>query len=214
MLARPRFVAPTKDYAGYIFDCDGTLVDTMKLHHRAWKHALTQAGADFEFSWSIFVKRAGMTLERTVEELNAQFGTKLDPLLIASAQREAYGRIVEETQPIAPVVEFARELRERRCRLAVASGSARPAVVGALNRVGILDWFQVIVTPEDVRQGKPSPETFLLAASRLDVAPSECLVIEDGEMGFEAARRAGMDYAIVLADDDARASHVAALPVL
>lgn len=200
MAPLPRFTPPTKDYAGYIFDCDGTLVDTMKLHHRAWSQALSDAGAPFKFTWDIFVGRAGMTLEKTVEELNRQFGTLLEPDMVALAQRASYGALLEETQPIAPVVEFARALRARGCPLAVGSGSRRDAVVGALARVGILDWFPVIVTPEDVSHGKPSPETFLLAAERLGVAPSECLVIEDGEMGFEAARRAGMDFAVVLPD--------------
>lgn len=193
-----RFTAPTQDYSGYIFDCDGTLVDTMKLHHRAWCGALSQAGATFHFSWPVFIKRAGMTLERTVSELNLEFGTAFDPIQVASAQREFYDHLVRETEPVVPVVEFARELRARGKRLAVASGSQRRAVLAALEHVKIRDWFEVIITPEDVTHGKPSPESFLLAAERLEVPPAECLVIEDGEMGFEAARRAGMDYSVVL----------------
>ncbi len=195
-----RFTAPTKDYKGYIFDCDGTLVDTMKLHHRAWCGALSQAGAAFEFSWEVFIKRAGMTLERTVSELNIEFGATFDPVRVASAQRESYDLLVCEAEPVVPVVEFARKLWTRGQKLAVASGSQRKAVLAALERVKVRDWFEVIVTPEDVTHGKPSPESFLLAAERLGVPPADCLVIEDGEMGFEAARRAGMDYAVVLPD--------------
>jgi HAD superfamily hydrolase (TIGR01509 family) len=197
-MIQPRFIAPTKDYSGYIFDCDGTLVDTMKLHHRAWCSALSQAGATFEFSWEVFIKRAGMTLERTVSELNLEFNVAFDPLHVASAQREYYDLLVSETEPVVPVVEFARELRARGKKLAVASGSQKRAVLAALEQVKVRDWFEVIITPEDVSHGKPSPESFLLAAERIGVSPAECLVIEDGEMGFEAARRAGMDYAVVL----------------
>lgn len=201
MSPRPRFTRPTKTYSGYIFDCDGTLVDTMKLHHQAWRGALSHAGATFDFTWDVFIRRAGMTLERTVLELNLEFGTHFDPELIAEAQRQRYGSLARDTLPIAPVVAYARALHEQGKRLAVASGSRRLAVVGALSHVGILDWFKVIVTPEDVSQGKPSPESFLLAAELLGVPAAECLVIEDGEMGFEAARRAGMDYAVVFPDD-------------
>src|SRR5690606_24218634 len=74
-------------FDGFIFDCDGTLADTMPLHHRAWLFALGQAGARFEFDWELFVSRAGMSLENTVVELNRQFGERLDPVEVAAAQR-------------------------------------------------------------------------------------------------------------------------------
>ena len=69
----------TREFGGYIFDCDGTLADSMVVHHRAWLSALREHGATFDFHWDLFVSRAGMSLPNTVEELNVQFGLRLDP---------------------------------------------------------------------------------------------------------------------------------------
>jgi HAD superfamily hydrolase (TIGR01509 family) len=175
-----------------IFDCDGTLVDTMPLHHAAWRLAFARFQAPFDFTWELFNRRAGMTLEQTVEELNDEFGCRLPPELVAAAQREAYRDAATRVEPIAHVVEFARSLANRHA-LAVASGSSRASVEAALRSIALLDSFRTIVTPSDVEAGKPAPDMFLLAASRLAVPPHRCLAIEDGELGLQAAHRAGMD---------------------
>jgi HAD superfamily hydrolase (TIGR01509 family) len=193
----PRFTQPSREYSAYIFDCDGTLVDTMPLHFEAWTEALQAAGAPFEFHWDLFVSRAGMSLEQTARELGLQFDYELDALAVAAHQRELYARLAEGAQPVHEVVEFAKELMRRGKPLAVASGSDRETVCLVLSKIGIVDWFEAILTPEDVERGKPHPDMFLLAAARLTHPAEDCLVIEDGEMGFEAARRANMDYCIV-----------------
>jgi HAD superfamily hydrolase (TIGR01509 family) len=182
---------PTR-YDAAIFDCDGTLVDSMPLHHAAWRAAFESYGAPFEFTWEIFLRRAGMTLEGTVEGLNVEFGCDLPPGPVADAQREEFRQRADQMAPIEHVVEFAREVA-RHHPVAVASGRSRASVEHALGRIGLLDCFQTIVAAGDVREGKPAPEAFLLAASRLSVPPGRCLVLEDGELGLEAARRAGMD---------------------
>jgi HAD superfamily hydrolase (TIGR01509 family) len=188
-----RFVAPTRDYAGYIFDCDGTLVESMPLHFRAWRHALRAHGASFEFGWQLFVSRAGMPLETTVLELNAQFGTQLDPGPIVAAQRALYRSLLPDVQAIAPVVEFARRVAVH-APLAVASGGHREEVEASLRNVGIAELFSCVVTGSEVLRGKPDPEILLRCAEGLRLEPAQCLVIEDGELGIEAARRAGMDW--------------------
>src|SRR5690606_32499419 len=87
----PRRISPPERlFSGYIFDCDGTLADTMPLHHLAWQRALAEQGATFSFDWDLFVSRAGMTLEQTVVELAAQFSVPLDPVATARAQRLHY----------------------------------------------------------------------------------------------------------------------------
>jgi beta-phosphoglucomutase family hydrolase len=193
----PRFQPPDKTYSGYIFDCDGTLVDTMPLHFEAWKAALAEAKAPFPFNWELFVSRAGMSIEQTVRELSAQFDYDLDPNHTARQQRMFYSELAAQVEPVVEVVAFAEALRKAGKPLAVASGSERLAVEFVLSKVGILDWFDAVLTPEHVTRGKPHPDMFLLAASRIRCVPSECLVIEDGEMGFEAARRAQMDFVVV-----------------
>ena len=189
----PRFSPPTRDYDGYIFDCDGTLVDSMILHFRAWRAAFQQHSASFDFDWPLFVSRAGMPLEQTVEALNDQFSTGLDPKRVVAVQLATYRTLLAEVRAIEPVVAFARQVGQR-AKLAVASGGQRPEVEESLRNIGILHLFDVIVAGNEVSRGKPDPEILLRCAEALGLEPARCLVIEDGELGIEAARRAGMDW--------------------
>ncbi len=186
------FTPPDRLYGGYIFDCDGTLADTMTLHHRAWCEALRLAGAKFEFDWELFMSRAGMSLELTVAALASQFSVPLETELVAFTQRRIFSELEHAVEPIRDVLLFAREVSSLR-PISVASGSQRATVDRTLARIGASDLFPVIVTPEDVARGKPAPDMFLLAAERMGVSPTDCLVFEDAELGLEAARRAGMD---------------------
>lgn len=187
---------PLARFDGFIFDCDGTLAHTMPLHHRSWVHALGRAGAHFEFGWELFQSRAGMSLEHTVYELNRQFGTTLDPAQVALDQRDYYTTRTSEVTPIGPVVALAREASKTRS-VSVASGSEYRHVVHTLELIGARAWFEIIVTPVDVERGKPAPDMFLLAATRMGVPPERCLVLEDSQLGIEAARSAGMHSALV-----------------
>jgi HAD superfamily hydrolase (TIGR01509 family) len=189
----PRDLTP---FAGFIFDCDGTLADTMSPHYVAWRTALKAGGAQFEFTWELFMSRAGMSMERTVAELSEQFETPLDVETIAREQRTAFSKMEDQVQAIGAVLDFAREVA-RSFPVAVASGSSRLSVERTLLKIGARELFEVIVTPEDVTRGKPHPDMFLLAAERIGIPPGKCLVLEDAELGFEAARRANMHYAVV-----------------
>lgn len=199
-----RFTPPTREYAGYIFDCDGTLVESMPLHFRAWRRAFEQHAATFEFDWELFISRAGMPLEATVEALNLQFSTRLDPKQVVALQLETYRSLLAEVTAIESVVVFARQVALR-APASVASGGHRAEVEASLRNVGIYELFRCIITGHDVKHGKPDPEIFLKCADGMGVAPGDCLVIEDGALGIEAARRAGMDWVKVetLAPDPA-----------
>lgn len=192
-MVSPRFTPPTRNYEGYIFDCDGTLVDSMILHFKAWRAAFEQHGASFQFDWPLFVSRAGMPLDQTVIALNAQFGTTLDPAPVVAVQLATYRTLLAEVRAIEPVVAFAREVAQR-AKVAVASGGQRREVEESLRNVGILHLFDVIVAGNEVARGKPDPEILLRCAQGMGIEPARCLVIEDGELGIEAARRAGMDW--------------------
>ena len=148
---------PSGDFAGYIFDCDGTLVDTMPLHYRAWDRAMQRAG------------------------------------LLETLNEELFLEMQAEMKVIQPVVDFARKFHGK-APMSVASGGPKPVVVKTLELMHLSDLFPVVVTPEDVTHGKPSPEMFLLAAKKMGVAPERCLVFEDAGPGFEAAIAAGMQY--------------------
>lgn len=190
------FELPTREYAGYIFDCDGTLADSMPLHHAAWRAALQAHAAPFDFTWELFFRRAGKTLERTVEELNMEFQLTLEPALVAARQRSEYARLMLGIRPLEPVVAFLRQVARAK-PVSVASGGDAATVRRTLELIGILDLFPVVVTAADVVHGKPAPDLFLLAAARMGVPPAECLVFEDSLLGIEAATRAGMASVLV-----------------
>lgn len=186
----------TRPYAGYIFDCDGTLADSMVVHHRAWLAALREHGASFEFGWELFTSRAGMSLPKTVEELNAQFGLSLDPEAVTASQRAEYERYLPTVEPLVPVVELARSVAAH-AKVSVASGGERKIVLRTLELIGLASTFEHVITAEDVKRGKPAPDMFLLAAERMGVAPAECVVFEDSVLGIQAAREAGMAWVLV-----------------
>src|SRR3954470_19358067 len=129
-----------RDYGAYIFDCDGTLADSMVVHHRAWLLALAAHGATFDFDWELFTSRAGMTLPNTVRELNAQFGLTLDPEGVTTSQRLEYERFLHTVQPIAAVVELALRVRASR-PVSVASGGERNVVRRTLALIGLGETF-------------------------------------------------------------------------
>lgn len=186
----------SRDYGGYIFDCDGTLADSMVVHHRAWLAALAAHGATFDFDWDLFTSRAGMSLPNTVRELNAQFGLALDPEAVTTSQREEYERFLSTVQPITEVVELALRMAAAH-PVSVASGGERRVVQRTLELIGLGQTFPVVITAEDVIHGKPAPDMFLLAAERMGVAPADCVVFEDSVLGLEAAKRAGMAAVLV-----------------
>jgi HAD superfamily hydrolase (TIGR01509 family) len=187
---------PEASYSAFIFDCDGTLVDSMPIHFKAWREAFTRHRAPFDFDWDLFLRRAGMGLEDTVRELNSEFDCALDPLAVVRDQLTAYSAAISEVRPLGIVVEYAKRMA-RHHPVAVASGGRREHVEQSLRAVGIRELFPVVVTQEDVHRGKPDPEMFFLAAARMHVAPEACLVIEDSPLGIAAAKAAGMGAALV-----------------
>jgi HAD superfamily hydrolase (TIGR01509 family) len=188
---------PNRDYAGYIFDLDGTLIDSMPVHYRAWLEGLRGAGFTHEFGEDFFYSLGGVPTARIVEILNARHGTALEPAAVAHAKEEIYLERLPEIPRIEPVVSFARARVAAGRPIAIASGGARRVVDAALRATGLRDLFPIIVTPEDVTHGKPSPEMFLFAAARMGVPAGGCLVLEDAEPGRQAAVAAGMDCVMV-----------------
>jgi HAD superfamily hydrolase (TIGR01509 family) len=182
-------VAVAPGVRALIFDCDGTLVDTLSLHHRAWWAAIPATGQEVPVKFLLGV--AGKPDEEVVMLLNKTFGYRLDPGLTAAAKETWFLHNLHHVRPIVPVVNLVESYRGR-LPMAVASGSSRLAVQAMLAATGLSEYFETVVAAEDSVRPKPAPDPFLEAARRLNVAPEHCQVFEDSELGFEAARRAGM----------------------
>lgn len=188
------FQLPPGDFAGYIFDCDGTLAASMHMHYRAWKQALTDHGARFDFTWEIFMANAGRGTAYFVSLMNQVYGEKLEPQAVAEAQDRLLLQFHHTVEPVIEVVDFARRMSFQRKPLAVASGGTRAAVTRTLEYIGVTDLFPVVVTIDDVAEGKPAPDTFIEAARRLAVPAKDCLVLGDSVLDVEAAQAAGMAW--------------------
>lgn len=188
------FTPPTKQYRGYIFDCDGTLANSMPVHYRAWVKATGEYGG--RISEDLFYRLGGVPTREIVEILNKKYGTTMDPETVAVRKEAIYVESIDSIQPIPEVAAFARRVAKF-AGIAVASGGVLPVVTKTLTAIGFKDFFTVIVTSEQVARGKPSPDMFLEAAVLLGVAPSECLVLEDSVAGFQAATAAGMEYVVI-----------------
>ena len=184
---------PAGDFAGYIFDCDGTLVDTMPLHYRAWDEAMRRAGLREPLNEDLFYSLGGVPTLRVAELLGRHYGLALDPERVFHEKEGLFLEMQDEMEVIEPVVAFARQWHGR-APLSVASGGPRPIVRRTLELMGLDELFPVLVTPEDVVHGKPAPDMFLLAAERMGVAPARCLVFEDALPGIQAAAAAGMQW--------------------
>ncbi len=188
-----RLDIPEGPFAGYIFDCDGTLVDTMPLHYRAWNIAMQRSGLRGELDEDLFYSLGGVPTRRVAELLGAHYRLGLDPDRLFVEKEEIFLELQEELRVIPAVVEFARAVA-RRAPVSVASGGPKPIVRQTLERTGLADLFRIVVTPEDVTHGKPAPDMFLLAAAQMGVEPKQCLVFEDADPGFRAAEAAGMQW--------------------
>ncbi len=172
-----------------IFDCDGTLVDTMGLHWDAWHEAFARNG--HSVSQAFLDRYKGLLSEMIVEQVNRQYGCDIDPVTFSREKEAIALEMLDRTIPIEPVVAIARAHRNR-LPMAVASNGIRPNVLKSLEAVGILDWFDTVLSVTDPVRPKPYPDMFLEAARRMGVAPGDCQVFEDGDAGLEAACAAGM----------------------
>lgn len=184
---------PPGDFAAYIFDLDGTLIDTMPLHYRAWDEAMQRAGLPHQLDEELFYSLGGVPTLKVAELIGRHYGLKVDPRAVFHHKESLFKELQQDAKLIEPVVAVARRVA-RTHPVAIASGGPREVVRRSLELAGLAPLFKVVVTSDDVVHGKPSPDIFLLAAKLMRVEPARCLVFEDVEPGMRAAEAAGMKY--------------------
>ncbi len=184
-----------EQYHGFIFDMDGTLVDSMPAHLDAWERAAKDFSIPFDREW--IGSMGGMPSFKISLEVNKRYGLNLNPIAVAKAKMTYFelttdcGDIIEETCHIVKQY-FGRK------KMAVGTGSVRENAARILNDKGLTRYFDAIVTASDVDNHKPNPDTFLLAAEKLSLDPRKCVVFEDTVFGLQAAHAAGMDCVMVV----------------
>jgi HAD superfamily hydrolase (TIGR01509 family) len=184
-----RLKLPPGSFKAYLFDCDGTIADSMPLHYAAWSRALSEWNC--EFSEDLFYAWGGMPVAQIIHTLNENHGLNMPVEDVSRRKEEFYLEILPQLRAVPEVLEHI-EASHGRIPLAVVSGSTRDSVTASLRALKILDKFETLVCAGDYQRSKPNPEPFLVAAQRLGVAPKHCLVFEDADMGIQAATAAGM----------------------
>jgi beta-phosphoglucomutase-like phosphatase (HAD superfamily) len=187
-----------KKYDGFIFDCDGTLADTMPLHYQAWSETLAlKLGRPSDFTESMFYRFGGMPARQIIERLNRDYGYGLPVEQTAHDKEMRFVELLPGIGPVQEVIDVLDRLGPG-AKVAVASGGLTEIVRETLRFLGLPvgpdEKIKFLVGSDQVLQGKPHPELFFRAAELLGIDPKRCLVFEDAEPGFLAAKAAGMDY--------------------
>jgi beta-phosphoglucomutase-like phosphatase (HAD superfamily) len=180
---------PAGRFKAYLFDCDGTIIDSMPVHYLAWKQALAEWHCTFDEQ--LFYAWGGMPTREVISTLNKQQGLRMPTDVVAERKDALYSTMFSQLITVPEVVEFIQN-HFGKTPLGVVSGGSRESVSASLRAVNLLDKFDVLICAGDYKRAKPDPEGYLLAAEKLGVAPESCLVFEDTDIGIQAAVAAGM----------------------
>ena len=175
---------------GLVFDCDGTLANTMPLHWRAW--SLITQRHNLHFPEDRFYSLGGVPSRDILKMLAEEQGRSLYHIAVAHEKEELYLPLMAEVEPIHAVVEIAKA-NHGKIPMAVASGGTQKIICQVLEHLKIRHLFDAVVTSEMVTNQKPAPDIFIEAARRIGVDPKFCRGYEDTDLGMTAIRAAGMD---------------------
>ncbi|WP_194208147.1 fructose-1-phosphate/6-phosphogluconate phosphatase [Superficieibacter sp. 1612_C1] len=177
-------------YEGLIFDMDGTILDTEPTHRKAWNEVLGGYGLSFDMAAMVSLNGSPTwRIAQAIIELNQ---ADLDPHQLAREKTDAVKAMLLDTVQPLPLIEVVKAWHGRR-PMAVGTGSERAIAEALLAHLDLRRYFSAVVAADDVKNHKPAPDTFLLCAERMGVAPEKCVVFEDADFGLQAARLAGMD---------------------
>lgn len=186
----------------FIFDIDGTIIDSMPAHGRSWETFLQQHGLRYEGE-SFLRRTAGRTAGELMRELFGALDDASAAALVHEKERLYRELFAREFREIGGFRTFARRARADGLKIACATAGDANNIAFALSGLGMEREFDALAGAHDVRHGKPAPDLFLLAAQRMDVDPAHCVVFEDAPLGIEAARRAGMQAVAITSSEPA-----------
>ena len=201
-----RLIIPAGAFRAYLFDCDGTIADSMPLHYLAWKQALGEWGCDYPED--LFYQWGGKPIREIIADLNRMHGLSMPVEEVAHRKEGLYYELLPKLTAV-PEVLAEIESAHGRIPFAVVSGSTRESVVKSLEVLGLLEKFDLLVCAGEYARAKPAPDPFLMAAQKLGVAPENCLVFEDTDLGIQAAQAAGMAWVRILQPWERKAQPVA-----
>ncbi len=174
---------------GLIFDLDGTVANTMQNHFSAWRAAVSPFQIDFNAE--LFKSLTGTPREATILKLNKMFNKNMDPIKVGAAKVDFYKKAAHLTKEIKIVADVVRKYHNI-LPMSIGTGSTRVGATRTLEITGMNSFFDIVITANDIQQPKPHPETFLKCAELMGIEPKDCLVFEDGILGIQAAKTAGM----------------------
>ena len=187
-------IIKTHDIQLLIFDCDGTLMETLSLHYQAWRDAFINEGLAFIDEEEFIREYAGVSGGRMVAAVAAKLNYTLDIKRLQEYKKKIFlERYIMQVTPIQKTFAIVKKYHGK-LPMVVASGGAKEAVRQMLHLNEVLDYFKQVFAIEDVNHGKPAPDVFLKAAQDQGILPENCLVFEDHFAGFTAAESAGMRY--------------------
>ncbi|MBI4995187.1 HAD family phosphatase [Candidatus Peregrinibacteria bacterium] len=183
-----------------IFDLDGTIVFSHPTHFAAYEKLFARFGVTWDYKEfnDIFAGTGAPSIIKMILERNGIYDFDLPALV--QEKRNYFDEILSEKgfNIVPGFFDFLKKINARGLKKAIASGASKQNIISILKSIGIIDEFQEIVSGEEVSRPKPAPDIFLEAARKIEVAPGECLVIEDTEHGINAAKTAGMKCVALL----------------
>ncbi|MDE2026067.1 MAG: HAD family phosphatase [Patescibacteria group bacterium] len=176
-----------------IFDMDGLIIETESLQSKAYEQIIREYGKEPIFEDNGLVHKVGLRGDDAWKTVLNKHDLTGDIEQLRSRKRELYLEILKKNLiPMPGLRSLLSILSEKKIPMSLATGTIRQIATYVLTELDILDYFSVLVTGDEVKKGKPDPETFMLASKRLHVIPSECLVFEDAQPGVTAAKLLGM----------------------
>lgn len=178
-----------KNAKALIFDLDGTLSNSLPVHVQTWNVVGEKYG--FNFDPQIIYEMTGRPTIEFARRVVKQYNLNENPQSLVDLKQSSFWKLTHLLEPVAEVVEIVKT-NYGKIPMAVGTGASRKSAIAQLEALKLFNYFEAVVAADDVKNHKPQPDTFLECARLINVDPKFCQVFEDGDLGIEAAKKAGM----------------------